>query len=74
MAEVTIWSQADIDALKEAVRGGVLTVSYDGPPSRSVTYQSLQQMRALLAEMVAGVGNAAGTRTKYRYGTTRKGI
>ena len=49
------WTQADIDALKSAVAGGVLTVTYAGPPERSITYQSLGAMRALLAEMVKQV-------------------
>lgn len=69
-----IWTQADIDRLKEAVSSGVLTVSYAGPPARTITYQSLDAMRALLAEMVAQVGTAAGTRTRYRRVATRKGF
>lgn len=48
----TIWTQADIDKLKAAVSEGVLTVSYAGPPQRMITYQSLDAMRSLLAEMV----------------------
>jgi hypothetical protein len=51
----TTWTQADIDKLKEAVAEGVLSVSYAGPPARSITYQSLDAMRALLAEMVRQV-------------------
>ncbi len=47
----TIWTQADIDKLKRAVASGVLSVSYDGPPRRQVQYQSLREMRDLLAEM-----------------------
>ncbi|HET7500645.1 MAG TPA: hypothetical protein VFK02_06560, partial [Kofleriaceae bacterium] len=39
----------------EAVAAGVLTVSYAGPPARSITYQSLAEMRSLLAEMVRAV-------------------
>lgn len=48
---MAFWTQADIDELKAAIRSGVLTVSYAGPPARTVTYQSLQAMRDLLAEM-----------------------
>jgi hypothetical protein len=55
----TTWTQADIDALKLAIRSGVQSVTYAGPPSRSITYQSLAEMRALLAEMV---GQVKGTR------------
>ncbi len=69
-----IWTQEDIDKLKSAVASGVLTVSFNGPPARSLTYQSLESMRALLAEMVAAVAGAAGTRTSYRIGRFRKGL
>lgn len=70
---MTIWTSDDIATLKAAVASGVLTVSYNGPPARTIGYQSLNQMRALLAEMVAEVNNAAGTRRAYRLGTTNKG-
>lgn len=52
------WTQEDIDTLKAAIAGGVMSVSYAGPPQRSVTYQSLGQMRALLAEMLRDVNGA----------------
>lgn len=69
----TIWTQADIDTLKAAVVKGVLTVRYaagGGGPERLVTYQSLAEMRSLLAEMVRAVN---GTPT-YRLGATRSGL
>jgi hypothetical protein len=76
-----VWSAADIARLKAAVVAlasgeAVQTVSYAGPPARTVTYQpaDLTQMRALLAEMVASVNNATGARSSYRYATTRKGF
>lgn len=50
-----IWTQTDVDNLKAAVAQGILTVRYDGPPGRTVTYQSLGAMRDLLASMVADV-------------------
>jgi hypothetical protein len=71
---MAIWTQADIDALKAAVASGVLTVSYAGPPQRTITYQSLAAMRSLLAEMVAEVSDAAGTRRSYRLAAHRKGF
>jgi hypothetical protein len=71
---VSIWTEADITALKAAVAGGVLTVSYDGPPKRLITYQSLTAMRALLAEMIADVTAAAGERRRFRYAKTSKGF
>jgi hypothetical protein len=57
-----IWTQDDLDNLKAAVASGVLTVSYDGPPRRSITYQSLAEMRKLLAEMVQQVHRPATVR------------
>lgn len=70
------WTEADVTALKAAVASGVLTVTYGGggTPSRTVTYQSLDSMRRLLAEMTASVAADAGTRTTYRLASTRKGV
>lgn len=67
------WSQADIDALKSAVASGVLTVQYDGPPRRSITYQSLDSMRSLLASMQQDVARSNGG-VSYRLASTRKGV
>ncbi len=55
----TIWTQTDIDTLKAAIAQGVLSVSYAGPPQRSITYQSLAEMRSLLAEMVRQVNGSS---------------
>lgn len=70
---MSLWTQADIDALKAAIRTGVLSVKYDGPPAREVVYHSLSQMRELLAEMVQSVSTAAGGK-RYRLAATRKGL
>lgn len=59
---MAFWTQADIDKLKTACANGVLTVDYEGPPKRSVTYQNLDAMRRLLAEMRADVGAAPNFR------------
>lgn len=67
------WTQDDIDTLKAAVRSGILSVTYDGPPRRSITYQSLAEMRDLLAEM-EGLVSSATTGSSYRLATTRKGL
>jgi hypothetical protein len=64
------WSQEEIDKLRGAIASGILTVTYAGPPARSVTYQSLREMRDLLAEMTAS--SSAGT--PYRVAATRKGL
>jgi hypothetical protein len=56
------WTQEEIDALKAAIASGVLNVTYAGPPQRSVTYQNLAEMRALLAEMNRQVTEAPSYR------------
>jgi hypothetical protein len=70
------WTQDDIDTLKEAIASGIMTVTYggNGSPTRTVTYQSLQAMRALLAGMLASVSSQAGTRKKIRFAATKKGF
>lgn len=68
------WTQADIDTLKAAVASGVLSVRYAGPPAREITYQSLGEMRKLLAEMIADVGAQAGTRPSFRLAGFKKGF
>lgn len=67
------WTQADIDALKSAVASGVLSVTYSGPPQRTVTYHSLKEMRALLASMVQEVNATAGN-LGHRVASTKKGF
>jgi hypothetical protein len=69
-----MWTQADLDTLKVAVASGVLSVSYDGPPKRTVTYQSLSEMRSLLAAMAQDVARSAGSVTTYTLAATRKGL
>lgn len=64
-----VWTEAEIDRLRAAVASGVLTVVFDGPPRRQVTYQSLDAMRSLLASMTASASAAPG----YIIATTRKG-
>lgn len=71
---MALWVQADINNLKAAIATGVLSVKYSGPPERTVVYQSLSEMRKLLAEMVAEVTGAAGTRQSYRKAATSKGF
>lgn len=67
---MAFWTQAEIDALKAAIASGVLKVSYDGPPKRSVEYNSLGEMRALLAEMRRDVGSVP----TYRRAKWKKGF
>jgi hypothetical protein len=80
MALELTWTEADRDALKAAILKlasgeAVTTVSYTGPPARSVTYQAmnLTEMRALLAEVQANLNTQAGGKP-YRFAATRKGF
>lgn len=70
---MALWTQSDIDTLKAAVASGILTVRYDGPPGRTITYQSLAEMRDLLAAMQQDVASNAG-RQPFRLAATRKGV
>jgi hypothetical protein len=81
MAVTPIWSQADVDQLKAAVLAlgsgqGVQTVTYSGPPARTVVYQpaDLPKMQSLLAQVNAAVRDAAGDRRGYRVAGYRKGL
>jgi hypothetical protein len=64
------WTQADIDTLKAAIASGISSVSYAGPPARSITYQSIDAMLTALAIAEQSVSG----RTSYRLASTRKGL
>lgn len=64
------WTQADIDKLKAAIASGVLSVSYAGPPARSISYQSTDAMLKALALMEQSVNGG----TPYRLASTKKGF
>ncbi len=66
------WTQADVDTLKAAIASGVLTVTYSGPPARSITYQSLADMRGLLVEMTRDVAGTSAT--TYRRVQVKRGF
>jgi hypothetical protein len=68
---VSFWTQQDLDALKAAVASGVLRVRYKGPPEREVEYQSLAEMRSLLAEMRGQLEPAA---RRFRRAVVSKGM
>jgi predicted glycosyltransferase len=65
------WTEEDIATLKAAIASGVQTVSYSGPPARTITYQSLAEMRKLLAAMVVSTG---GGSPGYKLISTSKGF
>lgn len=59
------WTQSEVDQVRAAIvalatGARVATVSYAGPPARSVTYQPAQlaELRELLAEMERSVNSA----------------
>jgi hypothetical protein len=59
------WTQADAEKVREAIVAlasgtRVVTISYAGPPARSVAYGivDLPSLRSLLAEMDRQVGGA----------------
>lgn len=71
------WTQADVNAVRTAIVAlasgtRVVTVSYAGPPARSVTYGAaeLGELRALLSEMERSL---PGT-TKFRRVAFGKGF
>lgn len=70
---MSTWTQADVDALKLAIKSGIMRVRYDGPPAREMQYQTTKEMRALLAEMEQSVASAAG-RKNVKLAATRKGF
>jgi hypothetical protein len=70
---VAIWTQSDIDTLKTAIASGVLTVTYSGPPQRQIQYQSLAEMRSLLAAMIKDVEGDTGGSPRYRRARFSKG-
>ena len=63
-----------MDALKAAAASGILTVRYDGPPSRQITYQSLRDMQRQITLMEQEVTSSTGTASSYTLAATRKGL
>lgn len=69
------YTQEEIDTLKAAIVSGVLTVSYSGPPARTVTYQNLDAMRATLASMErAFTAASSSVVTGHTVASTKKGF
>lgn len=71
------WTQADADAVRVAIfklatGARDVSVSYAGPPPRSISYQmvDLADLRALLTEITREVGGTAGV----RLAATRNGL
>lgn len=65
------WTKADIQKLERAIASGALTVRYG---DMTVTYQNLESMRALLAQMRAEVEGGAVGESRTRVMVVRKGV
>lgn len=65
------WTQTDIETLEKAIASGTLSVTFSGPPARSITYQNIDAMFKILAVMKQQVNGGA---TAFRLGATRKGL
>ena len=57
----TQYTQAEYDALRQAIASGALSVSHDG---ETVTFRSASEMRALLAAMERSLGIRTSTRRR----------
>lgn len=68
------WTQAEIEELERAIAAGVQSVTFSGPPSRTVTYQSAKDMRETLAQMRSELATAEQRRVSVRYASLRKGF
>lgn len=69
-----MYTQSDVDALKAALASGVRSVSFSGPPARTVVYASTAELIQAIAVAEDAVRMAAATKTRYRFGSTRKGL
>ena len=68
------WNAADLASLETAIKSGVLTVVYDGPPRRQITYQDLDALKRLRDEMVREIAASSTTRVTYRLAGHSKGL
>jgi len=55
------YTQAQLNAIKEAFASGTLTVDYDG---KRVTYRSLREMKEIIATIEAELAAAEGGKDK----------
>lgn len=63
------WTEADLLVVTAAIARGVLTVTLAG---ESITYHSLDELRALRAEMLRAINTT--TTQNYRVAATSKGL
>lgn len=74
------WTQADVDEMRAALKrllmgAAVQTVSYNGPPARTVAYHpaDIDALRAELAQAEATLARSSGAKP-YRVAKTSKGL
>ena len=70
MADMT-YTEDQVRALREALTSGVLTVSYDG---KSVSYRSVGEIKAALAEIENARAREAGRQVRLIRIVTNKGF
>ena len=67
----TSWTQADVEALEAAIKGGTLRVRFE---NREIQYQSTSEMLKLLQTMKdALAAGSSGTWGRTTYASFRKG-
>lgn len=60
------FTASQLAALEAAIASGILSVRFDGPPARTITYQSMADLIRARDIAKATVDNAAdGSRTTY---------
>jgi hypothetical protein len=55
------YTQAQLEALQEALASGTLTVTYEG---RSITYRSVQELQRAIAVVQNALNQQSGKRTR----------
>ena len=69
------FTQTQLDALQAALASGELSIRFSGPGGdRSVTYRSVDELKAAIAEVQASLMAAAGTRIRQHLIHTDKGF
>jgi hypothetical protein len=65
------YTEAQAQALREALASGVLTVEYDG---KRVTYRSVAEIKEALAQVETALARDAGKRVRQIRVVTNKGF
>jgi hypothetical protein len=65
------YTQAQLEALQEAMASGTLTVTYEG---RSITYRSVQELQRAIAVVQNALNQQSGKRTRQYRLSSSKGL